>query len=428
MADTVTNAVPQPIMVYGRSPSGVLQAVTTDGSGNLDVNVVVGGGSSSVNINGINGSPPALTNPLFVELSDGTNAFGTVGNPLSENIAQWGGTAVQAAATAANDGTGANPVVRSTQRRFSQILTTTPLAGNGVFNSAWFDTNQTGDVSIIATLRADQAGATNGFLIQEADDTTDANFIFNVTASLVTGFATGVTIVANTTTPITAQIRRRFWRVQYTNGATLQGSFKLAVTANPVLVGNAISSSGSAANLGAGGQIVGIGAINQTSIASDNQIAIGTIGGVNDFNFVYAPNGTTNNWYYLRTPIVFKTASIAATSTTTASNPIWTPTSGKKFRLMRFQITAQGLSATSSASVTVSLVDSASTITIGTYDVDVPAVANIVSGVNNISGNWIDLGNGFLSAVANNVLNFGISAAGAGTTGTYRINVCGTEE
>jgi hypothetical protein len=40
------------------------------------------GGGGNTNLTGINGSAPALTNPLAVELSDGTNPFGTSGNPL----------------------------------------------------------------------------------------------------------------------------------------------------------------------------------------------------------------------------------------------------------------------------------------------------------------------------------------------------------
>jgi hypothetical protein len=56
-----------------------------DKNGNLLVNVAVGGGgaSSNVNIADVNGNPPALTNPLPVELSDGTQAFGTVSNPIN---------------------------------------------------------------------------------------------------------------------------------------------------------------------------------------------------------------------------------------------------------------------------------------------------------------------------------------------------------
>jgi hypothetical protein len=54
-----------------------------------------GGGGGNVNITGINGSPPALGNPLPVELSDGTNAFGTVGNPLNVNVVSGGTSGVQ---------------------------------------------------------------------------------------------------------------------------------------------------------------------------------------------------------------------------------------------------------------------------------------------------------------------------------------------
>lgn len=41
-----------------------------------------GGGASNVNIAEVNGNPPALSNPLPVELSDGANALGVAGNPI----------------------------------------------------------------------------------------------------------------------------------------------------------------------------------------------------------------------------------------------------------------------------------------------------------------------------------------------------------
>jgi hypothetical protein len=311
-----------------------------------------------------------------------------------DNVKNWGGTAVQPAATSANDGTGANPIVRSTQRRFSQILTTTPLAANGVFNSAWFDTNQTGDVSVITTVRADQASAAGGFLIQEADDTTDANFIFNITASNVTGFATGVSVVANTTTPAFAQIRRRFWRVQYTNGATIQTTFKLAVTANPLLVGNAITSSGAAANLGGGGQIVAIGGLNQSSIPADNNAGPVGFANVSNWNFLYGPNGVANSWFYQRTPVVFKTiAAVAVTAGTPVS--IWTPTSGKKFRVMGFMLSL-------SVAGSVILKD-------GTTEI----LRTCLMPAGNGQSSPASMGNGVLSALANNLLNADVTASGS---------------
>lgn len=36
MADLIGNVVPKPCQIFGRSPSGVMCAVTTDGSGNLN--------------------------------------------------------------------------------------------------------------------------------------------------------------------------------------------------------------------------------------------------------------------------------------------------------------------------------------------------------------------------------------------------------
>ena len=104
----------------------------------------------------------------------------------------------------------------------------------------------------------------------------------------------------------------------------------------------------------------------------------------------YLFNGTT--WDRSRTPNKFFTAQVNAS--TTGNSAVWTPTSGKKFRLMRFQITAQGLAATATGVVTVTFQDATTQINTGAYDVDVPAVANVVSGTDNISGAWIDLGNG----------------------------------
>lgn len=70
----------------------VVPPVLTDGQAaalQLDVNGKLitsssggGGGGGNVNITGINGPPPALANPLPVELSDGTNPLGTDVNPI----------------------------------------------------------------------------------------------------------------------------------------------------------------------------------------------------------------------------------------------------------------------------------------------------------------------------------------------------------
>jgi hypothetical protein len=153
--------------------------------------------------------------------------------------------------------------------------------------------------------------------------------------------------------------------------------------------------------------------------------------GVNNFSyggqFSSTPDITRQGWLKSRTPTVFLTASVAAT--TTGNSAIWTPASGNFFRLLGFQLTAQGLAATATGVVTVSFQDSTTSMPVGIYSIDIPAVASVVSGVNQISGGAVYLGAfGIISAAANNVLNFNISAAGAGTVGTYRVTVWGVEE
>jgi hypothetical protein len=145
---------------------------------------------------------------------------------------------------------------------------------------------------------------------------------------------------------------------------------------------------------------------------------------------LWESQGTNANAVLVRIPTTFKTATVVATAAGTTA--VWTPGAGKKFRLMRFQITGVNLAATAATVITISFQDNVTGITIGTYDVLLPAVAtatDILYGcVQDLSAGWIDLGNGYLSILANNVLNLNVSAAPAGATGSYRVNVCGTEE
>lgn len=72
----------------------------------LDANGLVkttgaGGGTSNVNLTGINGTAPAINNALAVELSDGTNPVGTAGNPLSVNIIAGSGVNASVGTTGA---------------------------------------------------------------------------------------------------------------------------------------------------------------------------------------------------------------------------------------------------------------------------------------------------------------------------------------
>lgn len=97
--------------VYNATPpvlqDGQASAIQLDING--QVKTTGGGGSGgNVNITGVNGSAPALTNPLPVELSDGSAAVGTAGNPLGVKDSSDGSTgasvpsiAIQAGARAA---------------------------------------------------------------------------------------------------------------------------------------------------------------------------------------------------------------------------------------------------------------------------------------------------------------------------------------
>src|SRR5579859_24054 len=136
--------------VYNVTPptlsDGQAVALQVDVNGKL-ITSGSGGGGGNVNITGVNSNPPALNNPLPVELSDGSNAFGTSGNPLSENVAQWGGTAVTAppASGVPAVGTEVAPVVKPIQRKNNALVTTAIIGANSSFTSAWIDTQQTGD-------------------------------------------------------------------------------------------------------------------------------------------------------------------------------------------------------------------------------------------------------------------------------------------
>lgn len=126
------------------------------------------------------------------------------------------------------------------------------------------------------------------------------------------------------------------------------------------------------------------------------------------------------SWDRLRTPNVFKTA----TATASGDTALWTPTSGKKFRLMRYIIhVTGGATLAAGADLDIVLRDATTALNLG-HSLYVPTAAGTALG--GFSTGWINLGNGPLSAANNNVLNVNLSAAL--TAGKVRVTCCGTEE
>jgi hypothetical protein len=133
----------------------------------------------------------------------------------------------------------------------------------------------------------------------------------------------------------------------------------------------------------------------------------------------YGYTGSAQN--RLRTPTVFKTT----TATASGNTAVWTPTSGKKFRLMRFMITlTANVSLASAGLEEVTFQDATTGMPVG-FSEYVPGTA-VTTTPGGFTTGWIDLGNGILSASANNVLNINLGTTLA--TGECRVLVCGTEE
>lgn len=128
-----------------------------------------------------------------------------------------------------------------------------------------------------------------------------------------------------------------------------------------------------------------------------------------------------------RIPVDRATTTFQTVATAAAGNTaLWTPAAGKKFRLMRYMVTVTDQATQAGAgTLTFSLFDGAAGVTGQVHDVFVPALGLVNTGSLYTSG-WIDLGNGYLSTAANNVLNINLSAAL--TAGTVRVICCGTEE
>lgn len=463
--------------IYNATPptlqDGQAAALQLDVNGKL-ITSGSSGGTSNVNIADVAGNPPALTNPLPVELSDGTNAVGTPGNPLSVNVITGGGTNASVGVTGAAAPTSATEIgiVVGANLQAVSAANPVPVSGTVTVNLNSFVSTQNSTTALLganvvftgtaeSTLNysaicinvfSNVASASNGVSMQQSQDGTNWDTVQTIT------YNAGVNL------QVTLPVLAKFYRIVYTNGGTIQATFRLqsileviggqitvqgatvpaGITAtsapNPVIVGGKTPAGTTAlvnclTNLGAGMGAEQV-AVSSDTFPADGAFIRGIAGpssvtpGVFSTAAVNVVNATQNGTVFVRTPNIFNTASVPATAS--GNTAVWTPAGGKKFRLMRFQITATNLAATAATVITVSFQDNVTGITIGTYEVLLPAVATatdtLFGGTINISSGWIDLGNGFLSAAANNVLNANVSATVAGATGSFRYNVCGTEE
>src|SRR5574340_1320349 len=182
----------------------------------------------------------------------------------------------------------------------------------------------------------------------------------------------------------------------------------------------------------AGTQTVG-GVAASGSAVSGNPVLVGGSDGTNARSVLtdtaghplVVPGGYTDGaetFASPRFPNIFKTASVTATGNTA----LWTPTSGKKFRLLRFLVILTGNATLGAAAVlTVKFQDATTDIGLS-FDMYVPTSAGTNAGDAFVSP-WVDIGPlGYISTTANNVLNVNLSAAL--TAGNVRVTAIGTEE
>lgn len=346
-----------------------------------------------------NSTPPTLTSGQ--ESQEQLDVNGNVkvavqGNP-ADNVAEWGGAALTApSASTPPAATDVGPTVRSIARKVPALETNALLAANATYTGTWHDTAGEGTICVGASAYVSSGSSvSNGFQIQQTDDTT----------------ATPVTVAQGTaanaaTTVISAPISQRYWRILFHNGGVaLTGTFEIFTSSmNESLIQTIL---GQVPGPNAGTFILPIGSISANALGDGAAAYYGlsmfgttALTGALGMSATSASSAST---VMNRTPNVFKTiAAVSVTSGTPVA--IWTPASGKKFRLMGY---ALSLSVVGS----VILDDSATEI------IRTPLMAG------GIGQSSPPMGNGILSAAANNALKADVSASG-----TVSGFVFGTEE
>ena len=142
---------------------------------------------------------------------------------------------------------------------------------------------------------------------------------------------------------------------------------------------------------------------------------------------VAAPGGASNGAATQLVELVGPTTFKSATATASGNTAVWTPTSTKKFRLLKFMVlvTADAQVATG-PELMISFQDATTDIGL-TFSVFVPTTAITTTPGEAFNSGWIDIGGiGIVSAVSNNALSVNLSEALTG--GVASVNVAGTEE
>ena len=446
--------------VGGVGIDGQLHGLSTDNSGQLNVNVVSGGGGGTVTAN--QGTAAALVGAWPVEITDGTNILGTSSYPVridptgttiqptkdgadgtsgsaspsqtlqiggsdgtdlrtlatdssgqvkvlvenspSVSVSNFPATQPVSGTVTAAQATAANLQTQATLNKVSTIVTTATVAANGTFTSPWYDTDVSGALYVVVTWYqiANIPGGTNPIKINESDDNTNANFTRNVQTS-PNGSAAGLHRTS-------ALIKARYYQIVFTNGANAQTTgFEITKSEMDFLPSNwdgTIDSNNSVLQLeniiytsglsGASGDGSASNAANFIADSTNTPRALSV------FPVVMTNGNATQG---LRTPSSFAQASTSAAGSTA----LVTPGSGVKFRLMGFkiQVTADATLA-SAGRLTIKLLDGSTDIGVG-HIVYVPGSA--LNTIQDYDSGWIDLGNGYASTTAANVLNINLSSA-----------------
>jgi hypothetical protein len=442
-------SVSNPVPVAVISGGGANASVGTTGATAPTSATEIGAVDRTGKLQNVTSDARGAANALAVEILDASGnqitSFGSStvtanqgsanATPWNDNVAQWGGTAVAAAATSSPAGTEAAPILRDIPRKYGAVLSTTNLSASTVYyypgevtsptSANWFDSAKTGAtfVSITNYVAAEAFSGANGLAVETADDPNDTT-VGSGTCSQVNSLqGIGLSLVAGTPLTGVFPVVKRYYRIKYSVGATQPSTFKLSYSefqGSPYAAQFQNNNGfGTQANVGASSQTY---SGYSSSVGFNTEAYIDVAGNARTaLKSVTSAYWNGASFDQVRTPNIFKTAQ----ATSSGNTALWTPTSGKKFRLMRFMVQVTGNALTSGGAViTVSFQDSTTAMNIA-MDVFVPGSTAFSNGDDFVSP-WVDLGNGFLSAAANNVLNVNLSAALS--PGNVRVTCCGTEE